>query len=175
MVLFNMCLISNKSLNQVIKFNEEKSYDCELDDETSVIFDICDFFEGTGEIKFIVSGFGEDDWKVDCRFDLPGIIEVLPGIINKISQGEYSFKLDFYEQGVEREIIFEENGSDVSLTCLSRTSWIPTPSNIEMKKEDVEKIFKSLYDTFISYSTELCHSLINSPLLSEWLNLSINE
>ncbi|KYN78017.1 hypothetical protein A0J52_01665 [Clostridium sporogenes] len=175
MIVFNMCLINMRSVNQALKFSEKKSYDSELDDETSVIFDICDIFEQTKQIKFLVSGFGQDEWPVNCRFDLPGIIEELPEIINKISQEEYNFKLNFYEQGVERELIFQESGQNISLTCLSRTNWIPTPNMIEMNKEKVKRIFNDLYENFIFYSTELCPSLIKNPLLFNWLNSFKNE
>lgn len=149
----------------------KKIYDTELDNETSIIYDICEIFHSKGNIKFIVSGFGYENWLMDCRFDLPGIIEEVPQIINKIRKEEYNFKLDFYEQGTEREIIFEEVGGKIKLICFSRISWTPIPNIIEMNKEDVKLIFENLYSDFIKYSKVLCDDLINDPLLSNWLKL----
>lgn len=172
--MFNIYLKSNNLLNQDICFLEERSYDLELDDETSVIFDICDVFEER-EIKFIVSGFGQDKWPVSCRFDLPGIIEVIPEIVNKIKLKEYNFKLDFYEQGIEREIIFNEVGNSVRLECFSRTKWSPVPSTIDMDKNELYRIFVTLYEDFISYSNIFCSNLINKALLANWIKLLENE
>lgn len=171
--MFDIYLRSNNLLNQDAYFLEERSYDSELDDETSVIFDICDVFEKAG-IKFVVSGFGQNEWPVSCRFDLPEIIEVLPEIINKIKLEEYNFKLNFDEQGIEREIIFNEGINSIRLTCFSRTNWSPVPRVIEMDKKDVDRIFMNLYEDFISYSIRLCANLIKNPLLANWLKLHGN-
>jgi len=61
--MFRMYLQPKSNLDKVIN-NEEKQYDDELDDETSIISDICKFFHGTNNIEFIVSGFGSELWPV---------------------------------------------------------------------------------------------------------------
>jgi hypothetical protein len=148
-----------------------KEYDNELDDGRSVIADICEIFADTEKIQFIVSGFGDRQWPVDCRFDLPVIIEQLPEIISKIKNNDFNFILDFYEQGIEREINFEGDKDSVSLECISRNSWIPEPSKIVMEKGEVNKIFNMLYEDFLSYSKILCNDLANHYLLKEWMNI----
>ena len=94
----------NIELKTIIPLNDIKTdiydireYDDELDDGRSVIADICGIFADTEKILFFVSGFGDKNWAVDCRFDLPTIIEQLPEILRKINNSDYNFKLDFYE------------------------------------------------------------------------------
>lgn len=168
MIVFNIALKNTKHLNENKLSN--KQYISDIDDETSVIYDICNIFDEAG-IKFIVSGFGENNWPVDCVFDLPEIIQDLPRILIKINQGNYNFKLNFDEQGIERKIIFEENENRLVLKCISRTNWQPNPSTIELNKEYINTLFYNLYKDFIYYSNILCCDLINDTLLSDWLNL----
>ena len=74
--------MSEYILKTIVSLNDIKTrvcdiseYDNELDDGRSVISDICKIFADTEKIIFSVSGFGDDNWPVDCRFDLPVIIE----------------------------------------------------------------------------------------------------
>lgn len=148
-----------------------REYDDELDDGRAVIADICEIFDDTKGVIFKVSGFGEENWAVDCRFDLPVIIEQLPEILGKINNSDFNFSLDFYEQGIERELEFLESTDFVSLKCISRNNWVPAPDRIEMKKEDICKIFKNLYRNFLSYSEVLCKDLANHILLKDWMEI----
>lgn len=106
-------------------------------------------------MKFTEEKNYDSEWPFDCIFDLPGIMEDVPEIIKKVNQDDYNFKLDFYEQGVEQEIIFEDNGNDVNLTCVSRTNWRPNPRVIVMNKQDINRQFTSLYKNFGLYFTDL--------------------
>lgn len=170
--MFRMELRAIIPLNDIkTNIDSIREYDTELDDGRSVITDICEIFADTEKIVFIVSGFGDEKWAVDCRVDLPIIIEQLPEIINKINNKDFNFKLDFYEQGIEREIEFVNDVEGVNLICISRNSWLPKPSKIEMRKEEVSLIFSKLRDDFLSYSTVLCNSLANHYLLKEWMNI----
>lgn len=165
-------------LKNTIPFNNIKTniydineYDDELDDGRSVISDVCAIFANTEKIIFSISGFGEENWPVDCRFDLPVIIEQLPVIISKINNEDFDFKLDFYEQGIEREIIFSDADDVVNLECVSRNGWIPKPSKIEMKKENISTMFRKFYEDFLSYSAVLCNDLSNHQLLKKWMEI----
>ncbi|SMO52780.1 hypothetical protein [Melghirimyces algeriensis] len=151
-----------------------KCYDDELDDGRSIIDDICEIFEETKEIKFIVSGFGQEYWPVSCLFDLSVIIEQLPEVMNKINSDDYNFSLDFYEQGIEREIIFKDNGDGyIKLNCNSRTDWKPNPDTIMMKKGDINMIISDLLNDFIYLGKRLCPSLVNHTLLKEWMGFEV--
>lgn len=170
--MFSMELKAEIPFNN-IKMNDyvNNEYDNDLDDGRSVISDVCAIFADTENLFFLVSGFGDENWPVDCRFDLPVIIEQLPDIINKIDNKDFNFQLDFYEQGIEREIIFIDAGDLVYLECISRNGWVPETSKIEMKKENVSTMFLKFYKDFMLFSEVLCNDLANHHLFKEWLKI----
>ncbi|WP_442602925.1 hypothetical protein [Paenibacillus sp. KN14-4R] len=143
-------------------------YELELDDVVAIIISICEVFESSEIVSFFVSGFGQEKWPVDCRTDLATIIEQIPNVLEKIRKGKYSFQLDFYEQGIERQLLFEEDSSLVKVTCVSRTNWIPNPSTIHMERDEVLTMFESLYKNFLEYSQVLCIDLTKNPLMADW-------
>lgn len=165
--------LKNKIPLNDIKVNSfiNREYNNELDDGRSVISDICEIFADSGKIIFSVSGLGEENWPVDCRFDLPIIIEQLPEIFSKMNNNDFNFKLDFYEQGIEREINFIDNEDIVNLECTYRNDRVPMQVKIEMRKEIVSAMFRELYDNFLLFSTVLCNSLANNRLLKIWMDI----
>lgn len=169
--MFRIQLKTKRPLIEINPKYDIKEYDDELDDGRSIIEDICEAFRDSEEILLVISGFGEESWPVDCLYDLPIIIEQLPEILRRISKNNYNFELDFYEQGIEREIQFKDNGSYVSVICISRTDWKPFPDKIDMLQEDIKNMFVNLYTSFISYGEALCFKLINHPMLKEWMEL----
>ncbi|MCE3202047.1 hypothetical protein K3T49_20735 [Paenibacillus sonchi] len=143
-------------------------FEIELDDVVAVLISICEIFESSQIVSFLISGFGQEKWPVDCRTDLATIIEQIPNILEKIRAGKFSFQLDFYEQGIERQLSFEEDNSLVKVTCVSRTNWMPNPSAIFIERHEVLSMFESLYRNFLEYSEVLCIELAKNPLLKDW-------
>lgn len=150
-----------KLSRQKINKDEFLISDIEPDDAIGIFMCICEVFELSKVVTFVVSGFGQNKWPVDCRTDLATIIEQVPEILEKIRNKEYNFQLDFYEQGIERMLVFEENNNLVKVTCISRTDWTPSPNSIFMEKVEISKIFESLYSDFLEYSKVLCIELAN--------------
>ena len=150
---------------------DARHYDEALDDGRSVIADICETFADTNKIQFIVSGFGSNQWPVDCRFDLPVIIEQLPEIRRKILKEDFNFVLDFYEQGIERAVSFKKENDNVVLECTSRNDWVPDPCRIEMRKDNVSSIFNTLHESFLFLSQYICNDLAKNTLLKEWMGI----
>lgn len=138
--------------------------DCSL----AVISMICDIFEISGAVTFKASGFGQNEWPVDCRIDLATVMEQVPEILKKIELNQYDFILDFYEQGMERQVAFSQDKDAVKLTCSSRTHWTSDPIFIHMKKEQISRIFEDLYNRFLEIGEILCSDLIHDPMLKEW-------
>lgn len=171
-MVFNMELAISKPLEETPQTFVTKEYDIELDDGRSVIHDICEVFDNTETISFRVSGFGQQEWPVDCLFDLSVVMEQLPEILAKTRVHDNKFTLDFYEQGIQRQIYFEDDRSDlVKLTCKSRLNWKPRPDKIIMRKRDVNATFSNLYLDFFKYGNNLCPDLINNILLKEWFTI----
>lgn len=166
--IFNMELVCKVSLNELNLNSDEVrfDYDDELDDGRSVIMEICDtVFRDTGQVDFHVSGFGQDDWRTDM-IALATVIEQLPEVIQKIKKDDYNFIIDFYEQGTEKTVVFEEEGLMVKVTCESRTGtigWEPNPKEIKMEKEQIKSMIMNLYNKFFLIGETLCPTLINHP------------
>lgn len=139
--------------------------DLELDGPLSMLTCICEAFQNSPSVSFVVGGFGQDHWPVDCRTDLCTVMEQVPNILKNARADAYSFELDFYEQGIERRLLFEEDMDLIKITCSSRTEWLPKPSSIVMTKSEVSIMFEALYLTFINLSNVICAELVNHPLL----------
>ncbi|MGW9125603.1 hypothetical protein ACWGPW_11420 [Paenibacillus chitinolyticus] len=166
--IFDLKLLVNEPLTTKELNKEELVCDLENDCAVAVISMICDIFEISGAVRFKVSGFGQNEWPVDCRTDLATVMEEVPEILKKIELNQYDFILDFYEQGMERQVTFSPDKDAIKLTCSSRTYWTPDPVFIHMKKEQISRIFEDLYSRFLEVGEILCIDLIHDPLLEEW-------
>lgn len=166
--IFDLKLFLNESLTSKRLDKEDLVFDLEKDCAWAVISMVCDIFEISGSVKFKVSGFGQNEWPVDCRIDLATVMEQVPEILKKIELNQYDFILDFYEQGMERQVTFSPDKDAIMLTCSSRTHWTPDPVFIHMKREQISRIFKDLYSRFLEVGEILCSDLIQDPLLEEW-------
>ncbi|MBP2114941.1 hypothetical protein J2Z70_005125 [Paenibacillus silagei] len=82
--------------------------------------------------------------------------------------GIYSFELDFFEQGIERRLLFEDDMDFIKITCSSRTDWLPKPSSIVMTKAEISNMFEALYQTFVELGSVICEGLVNHFLLKDW-------
>lgn len=70
--------------------------------------------------RFVVSGFGQEKWPVSVDTDLPIFLEQLPDLLKSI-ESRKNFRLDFYEQGVERYLSFILSDAEYSISCISFT------------------------------------------------------
>jgi hypothetical protein len=78
------------------------------------------------DCRFMIGGFGQDDWRFDIEYDMSSFLEGLPELLAALDSGR-SVTLDLYPQGVERALTFTPQGDAVSIECTSRTSWAPDP------------------------------------------------
>jgi len=103
-----------------------------------------------------------------CKCCERSFYSYLPEILKNISGSNFNFVLDFYEQGVEQEVIFTQEEKFALVTCKSNTDWIPNPITINMKLEELLSMINNLYNDFIRFSEELCSNLITHRLFKEW-------
>lgn len=76
--------------------------DMELTDAVNIL---CNLLEKRGNAEFKVTGFSLD-WRLDIYTDLAIILPQIRDSVKALLAGE-SHTLEFYEQGVERTILFE--------------------------------------------------------------------
>jgi hypothetical protein len=115
-------------------------------DYATEVINLCELLGGT-DARFHVSGFGQASWPVDVAYDLSAVVEELPRVIRALSNGTDT-DLDFYTQGIERELAFQVSGEVTRITCESHTKWVPDPAEIEMKTHDLIAMLQELARSF---------------------------
>ncbi|MGB3401140.1 MAG: hypothetical protein WBA77_00455 [Microcoleaceae cyanobacterium] len=173
--MLSLHLEINKSLDELSQsdLDQTPNYDDQYDDATSVIIDLCDILEEEEIVCFRVKGFGQNNWPVDVATDLSSILEQLPEVIDSIHKENYPCHLDFYEQGIERKLVFEKSDKLVKITCYSRTSWIPSPTFILENKEYILSMFIKLKSSFVEVANKVCPQLSASDLFIVWYDNSL--
>lgn len=161
------------TLNNTSFLDDKHQYLVKKEDDycskEEILADICEIFDLSKKIKFSVVGFDLDKWSVDCMYDLLCVVEVLPNIINGFYQNNYEFNLDFYEQGLERILIFKQSKELIKIECESRTKWIPSPQTEYITKIDLVKMILELYTKFIKYAEHLCGELLTYSVMDEFV------
>lgn len=146
-----------------------RHYNEEEDDVTTLISDICETLDKSGKVYFRVSGFGQDLWRVDVRTDLPVLLEQLPEAIdaatNEIGS---SFTLDFYEQGIERRLVFTPDGDEFVVRCESDTDWQPDPEEEKIKATRVRKMLLAIRDRFLTVARTAAPEIYKHEWLHDW-------
>lgn len=145
----------------------ERRYNEEMDDVTTLFTDICEALAEAEIAWFRVSGFGQDLWKVDVRTDLPVLLEQLPEAIAAAAAGS-SFILDFYEQGIERRLVFIPNGNEFVVRCESDTDWRPDPEEEKIKAATVQEMLLAIRDRFLGVVRTTAPALYKHTWLDDW-------
>ncbi|MFG2876016.1 hypothetical protein ACGFYU_13585 [Streptomyces sp. NPDC048337] len=95
------------------------------DDYESLTMDVCQLLSET-DARFVVSGFGQQEWPVNISYDLSSVIEQLPEAIDSLQSGRAA-EIDLYGQGIERRLTFVPAGDTTEIRCTSGTAWHPDP------------------------------------------------
>ena len=162
--------LSLVSLGSDVAFcpNSNHSYDPEFADERAVLADGCDILAESSALRFIVTVFGER-WPVDLATDLAVVLEQLPDTLHALREGR-SAVLDFYEQGIERVLLF--SGGDektIDLRCKSRhPGWKPGEPNASLDRDETIAMLQSLGTDFADLLSQACSDLAGHPWLRAW-------
>lgn len=92
----------------------------DIEDVQEIMSLLCEKLENFSLARFRVEGFGETAWPVDVSTDFLAVLEQLPDLIKflNIDTDESSvFYLDFYEQGIQRRLVFRKNEGLVTVAC----------------------------------------------------------
>lgn len=143
-------------------------YDGTRDNVTTVLVDICEALAEDGHVRFAVGGFGQDSWPVDIQWDLPVVIEQIPAVLDALRHGA-SAKLGFYEQGIQRVLDIEPRPEgEVTIGCVSMTSWQPQPSTISVTYPELLALLDSLLARFVDCARQCCPELADHPWFRRW-------
>jgi len=144
--------------------NQDQDYDYDC-----ILLDICNMLYEAKQVIFKIEGFGEKWNIVDCKADLPCILEQMDTILEGILK-KGDFEIDFYEQGLERLLKFSFKRETVCITCTSYVN-MPPISVIEMEYESVKHLFWKLYDDFLMCIERLLPRVMKNTLFNEWRDL----
>lgn len=137
-----------------------------------VTWEMCKVMNKTNEIEFYIDGISYEErmtgLSLSIDWDLAVLLEQLPGVLRKISNNDYNFRIDFYEQGSEFFLHFSSNESEiVDVTYNSYSGNVTCSTSVE--KSELSTMFKKLYKDFIFLSKTIC------GYLYEFSDVSINN
>ncbi len=146
-----------------------RNYSEELDNISSILFNLCEVIADADIVDFIVEGFGQSPWPLDIHFDLLTIVDQLSDIIANMRTSQ-EFTMDFYEQGTERTLTFVPNKKSWLVQCRSDTSWIPDPDFCDVPKLELEKLLSNLAKDFIELANRIAPNLTRHKWFVDWKN-----
>ncbi len=157
-----------QSIYEIKASTEQPDYDEALDNIESLITDICDVLSDTQSVGFRVSGFGELAWPVDVGTDLATIIPQIPDVLGALHQSENT-SIQFYEQGIGRELFFSCNNSRVKMTCKYLTEDKPMPIKETADLSELRNMFGEFLASFIRLSNIICPAIAEHRIFRDWL------
>ncbi|MFJ3173808.1 hypothetical protein ACIPJK_23915 [Streptomyces roseus] len=121
--------------------------DVELsEDYESLAMDACQLLSDT-DARFIVSGFGQEEWPVNISYDLSSVIEQLPAAIDALRSGSPA-EIDLYGQGIERRLTFVPAKETTEIRCASGTAWRPDPDREVLSRSEALELLTGLARDF---------------------------
>ncbi len=158
----------------------EDDYDLtinDVEDVTGIFALICDALEESNVVRFRVEGFGSP-WPVDVRTDLLIVLEQLSELLKFLNSPESTIGyLDFYEQGIERRLVFRKLEDDlVKLNCHKlleyagnqEQDWGQELEEEPIKLASLKLMICHLIKSFIAIADELCSTLTSHKFFQEW-------
>ena len=155
----------------------------EVEDVKEIFPAICEELEKSNLVRFRVEGFGELPWPVDVSIDLMTVVEQLSDLLKFVEySNSSSFCLDFYEQGIERRLIFSHVEKVVKINCLplvmesnniasnSKDSWGQYIEEEPLTGQNLKSMICNLITTFVSIAHEICPTLTSHKCFQEWCN-----
>jgi len=143
-----------------------------------VTWEICRVMNKTNEIEFYIEGISYEERMTGLRlsvdWDLAVLLEQLPDVLRKISDNDYNFRIDFYEQGSEFFLQFSSDDSKiVDVTYNSYRGNATCSTSVD--KSELSDMFKKIYKDFIFLSKTICGYLYEFDDVSISTLLSVEK
>ena len=143
-----------------------------------VTWEMCKVMNKTNEIEFYIDGISYEErmtgLSLSIDWDLAVLLEQLPDVLRKISDNDYNFRIDFYEQGSEFFLQFSSDESEIVDVTYNSYSGNVTCST-SVKKSELSAMFKKIYKDFIFLSKTICGYLYEFNDASINTLLSVEE
>jgi hypothetical protein len=144
-------------------------YNSDLKDINSLLGDICEALQESKRIAFIVEGFGQSPWPVDITTDLAIFLEQLPGLVGWMTDiSSTTFVLDFYEQGIDRRLNFDNGKGLVQITCESWGTFEPYPNIEIISREALSTMIKELVQGFLQLANLVAPEIVAHEWFQKW-------
>lgn len=140
-----LCSLDHSKLKQLPVVNSGEVFD-DLEGYEAKVMAACELLDKAG-LRFRMSGFGLDDWRLDTRYDLSIFVEDLPDILDALTRRE-EYEFFFSSQGVQRILTFVPAGDSVRIKCSSMTAWVPNPAVEEMVRAELVAMLERLVIDF---------------------------
>jgi uncharacterized protein YjbI with pentapeptide repeats len=147
-------------------------YDPARDNEiVGLLIHLCGALHETGAARFYVIAFDDRPWPVSVRRDLSVVLEQLSGVLAALRSSADEFELDFFEQGIERNLLFHRTPSNwLTVEYSSNLDWNPPRSVENIDAADLERQIVELVESFVRAAQVVCPAAAGSPVFREWLN-----
>jgi len=145
-------------------------YDPQRDNIRSILVDVCYFLNNKSE--FIISGCGQERWPARVYIDLSILLEQLPDILYGIHRKE-NFSIDFYEQNIQREVIFSYTPDKYVVTYKNKIDSALEPGTEKITRYALERMLLELRDAFMSALAEVSPGLEKHPWTQKWFNSTV--
>lgn len=160
-----------------IKLDFSNSKDIKVDnkeipfwDENSLIGFVCDTLYEKN-VKFIVSDNYCSDYGMNCKFDLPCLLELYEDIICALLNRQ-DFSIEFYEQGREYFISVIIYNDDVKLNI--RYGYDDIWYKEELTYCYIKKIFVNFYEVLFEDINKCFRNIEKNPIFINW-TAKLNE
>ncbi|MCP2265839.1 hypothetical protein ACFQHV_04770 [Promicromonospora thailandica] len=150
--------------------NAGHSFDLSYDYE-SLVIEISQVLAEAEGARFVLGGFGRDPWPLSVDYDMSVFLEQLPDLLENLESRDV-FRLDMYSQGTEAKLEFLPGDDDVTITCTSRTSWVPEPSTEHIDRDTLLRMLHELAAGFAHAARTVDPALATVEPFEEWLDKS---
>jgi hypothetical protein len=149
----------------------------EVEDVIEILFELCKRLEESNLVRFRVEGFGNALWPVSVRTDFEIVLEQLSDLLKFLDNSESKIGyLEFYEQGIERQLVFTKVGDLIKINCYKLVDYSgitekPWGQDIEeepIKATSLKLMICDLIRSFVSIANELCPTWTSHELFQEW-------
>jgi hypothetical protein len=152
----------------------------EVEDVREILFFLCNGLEESNLVRFQVEGFGDSPWPVDIEADFEIVLEQLPQLLKFLdTTASSTADLDFYEQGIERQLVFTKTGDLIKINCQPlpvanrlneppQDDWGQDIEEVPIESASLKNMICNLIRNFVLIANELYPEWTDHELFQEW-------